>query len=171
MRLIYNIETREPNKKAAALAPVLKMYRGCLMTAAQYEEFVKQVKGLCKYLDEKYPRTTPYQVAIGRGPLEHIRCRFMLRGTDKVVARIEAAAVESVLDDEESITPVRENDASQEIVTSILSSCDSIGKCVERALNDHPELIPTFYTAVLAAKKAQESVSDECKNFKKCKDE
>lgn len=171
MRLIYNIETREPNKKAAALAPVLKMYRGCLMTKAQYEEFVTQVKVLCKCLDEKYPRTTPYHVINWESTSKKYMLSVTLDGTDKTVASIEAAAVESVLDKEESITPVRENDASQEIVTSILNSCDSIGKCVERALKDHPELIPTFYTAVLAAKKAQESVSDECKNFKKCKDE
>lgn len=171
MRLIYNIETREPNKKAAALAPVLKMYRGCLMTAAQYEEFVTQVKELCRILDKTYPRTTPYYVTNWETTFGTSMQSVTLDGTDKVVARIEAAAVESVLDGEESITPVRENDASQEIVTSILNSCDSIGKCVERALNVHPELIPTFYTAVLAAKKAQESVSDECKNIKKCKDE
>lgn len=50
------------NAKAKDLAPFLRMYEGCLMTAERYRLFVKEVKGLLNELNAKYARTKPFEV-------------------------------------------------------------------------------------------------------------
>lgn len=63
MRLINRIIVDEKlNTKAKELAPFLRMYEGCLMTAEQYRLFVKEVKGLLDELNAKHPRTRPFEV-------------------------------------------------------------------------------------------------------------
>lgn len=63
MRLINRITIAENlNAKAKDLAPFLRMYEGCLMTAEQYRLFVKEVKGLLDELNAKHVRTKPFEV-------------------------------------------------------------------------------------------------------------
>ena len=63
MRLINRIIVDEKlNAKAKDLAPFLRMYEGCLMTAEQYRLFVKEVKGLLNELNAKHVRTKPFEV-------------------------------------------------------------------------------------------------------------
>lgn len=64
MRLITKITCNASlNAKAAALAPFLRMYDGCLMqTEEQWSSFVAQVKKLLEDLNADYPRTKPFEV-------------------------------------------------------------------------------------------------------------
>lgn len=63
MRLINRVCVNENlNAKAKDLAPFLRMYEGCLMTAEQYRLFVKEVKGLLDELNAKHVRTKPFEV-------------------------------------------------------------------------------------------------------------
>lgn len=64
MRLITKITCNASlNAKAAALAPFLRMYYGCLMpTEDQWSDFVAQVRKLLEDLNEMYPRTKPFEV-------------------------------------------------------------------------------------------------------------
>lgn len=64
MRLITKITCNTSlNAKAAALAPFLRMYGGCLLqTETQWEDFVAQVRKLLEDLNEMYPRTKPFEV-------------------------------------------------------------------------------------------------------------
>lgn len=60
MRLINRITINENlNAKAKDLAPFLRMYEGCLMTAERYRLFVK---GLLDELNAKHVRTKPFEV-------------------------------------------------------------------------------------------------------------
>lgn len=90
MRLIYHIEVKELNKKAADLAPFLKMYKGCLMSAAQMADFIEQVKKLCADLNARYPRIKPFEVHRWKGGDAYC-VSVMIEGTDKCVAHIRAA--------------------------------------------------------------------------------
>lgn len=71
MRLITKITCNTSlNAKAAALAPFLRMYDGCLMqTEEQWSSFVAQVKKLLEDLNADYPRTKPFEVygSTGKG--------------------------------------------------------------------------------------------------------
>lgn len=71
MRLITKITCNASlNAKAAALAPFLRMYDGCLLQAEeQWSDFVAQVKKLLKDLNADYPRTKPFEVyeSTGKG--------------------------------------------------------------------------------------------------------
>ena len=64
MRLIRKITCNTSlNAKAAALAPFLRMYDGCLMqTEEQWSSFVAQVKKHLEDLNADYPRTRPFEV-------------------------------------------------------------------------------------------------------------
>ena len=64
MRLITKITCNASlNAKAAALAPFLRMYDGCLMqTEEQWSDFVTGVKKLLEELNAAYPRTKPFEV-------------------------------------------------------------------------------------------------------------
>lgn len=64
MRLITKITCNASlNAKAAALAPFLRMYDGCLMqTEEQWFAFVIEVKKLLEELNAAYPRTKPFEV-------------------------------------------------------------------------------------------------------------
>lgn len=107
MRLIHHIEVKELNKKAADLAPFLKMYKGCLMSEAQLRDFIEQVKKLCADLNAQYPRTAPFEVH--RWKAYDTYCvSVMTEGTDKCAAHIRAAFVETVWDAEEGLAPIKE---------------------------------------------------------------
>ena len=63
MRLINRIIVDENlNAKAKDLAPFLRMYDGCLMTAEGYRETVQQIKELCAALNSQHPRTKPFEI-------------------------------------------------------------------------------------------------------------
>lgn len=64
MRLITKITCNASlNAKAAALAPFLRMYDGCLIqTEEQWFDFVASVKRLLEDLNAGYPRTKPFEV-------------------------------------------------------------------------------------------------------------
>lgn len=63
MRLINRVCVNENlNAKAKDLAPFLRMYEGCLMTAERYRLFVKEVKGLLDELNAQHVRTKPFEV-------------------------------------------------------------------------------------------------------------
>lgn len=64
MRLITRITCNTSlNAKAAALAPFLRMYDGCLMrTEKQWSDFAAQVEKLLEDLNADYPRTKPFEV-------------------------------------------------------------------------------------------------------------
>lgn len=64
MKLIYKIDTKSTlNKKAEELAMLLKFYRGCLFTSDDdYKRTVNELKRVLQTLNEKYPRTKPFEV-------------------------------------------------------------------------------------------------------------
>lgn len=63
MKLINNISVNESlNAKAKELAPFLKIYNKCLMTAEDYRFTVQQIKELIDILNSQHPRTKPFVI-------------------------------------------------------------------------------------------------------------
>ena len=106
MRLITKITCNTSlNAKAAALAPFLRMYDGCLLQSEkQRVEFVESVKKLLKDLNADYPRTKPFEVygSANRGvyivPEGKPETSVALVWTEPVRARLKEDGITPVLD-------------------------------------------------------------------------
>lgn len=63
MRLIDRVCVNEKlNAKAKELAPFLRLYEGCLMTAEDFRKLKGDIEKLLGSLNTKYPRTRPFEV-------------------------------------------------------------------------------------------------------------
>lgn len=96
MRLINRVCVNENlNAKAKDLAPFLRMYEGCLMTAKRYRLFVKEVKGLLDELNAKHVRMKPFEIY---GKTENCICIVPEGKPEQRVASMSVHKVACVLD-------------------------------------------------------------------------
>lgn len=107
MRLITKITCNTSlNAKAAALAPFLRIYDGCLLqTEKQWTDFVAQVEKLLEELNADYPRTKPFEIYGYRAVDSRGLCITPEGKSEIFVASVWTEPVRSWLT-EDGITPV-----------------------------------------------------------------
>lgn len=104
MRLINRICVDEKlNAKAKDLAPFLRVYEGCLMTAEDYRATVQEIKNLLAVLNNQHPRTKPFEVY---GGTENCICIVPEGKPEQRVASMSVHKVASVYERNEGICPV-----------------------------------------------------------------
>lgn len=104
MRLINRICVDEKlNAKAKDLAPFLRMYEGCLMTAEDYRATVQEIKNLLARLNEQHPRTKPFEIY---GDTANSIYIVPEGKPEQRVASMSVHKVASVLERNEGICPV-----------------------------------------------------------------
>lgn len=104
MRLIDRVCINEKlNAKAKELAPFLRLYEGCLMTAEDFRLLKGSIEKLLGALNTKYPRTRPFEVYSFTESGVYIS---PVGNYEECVARMDVHKVRTVLDRGEDICPI-----------------------------------------------------------------
>jgi hypothetical protein len=104
MKVITNITTNSKlNAKAADLALLVRLYKQCLFpTDDIFDGFVAQLRKVINDLNEKYPRTKPFEIY---SVTEWNICIAVQGSPDKIVAVFSISTIKCFTDNEE-ILPI-----------------------------------------------------------------